>query len=159
MVINMKTCPICEKGNLREGIIEEEMFGVPLGKFKAEICDKCNESFIDEDSMKQIEKKAKELGIWGLAEKIKIVKSGNSLAVRIPAKIVHFLKLREGEEVVLHPDGKRKMVRFNSLYKEHQNRIHESFMRSKQLWRKQEVGEPEYIHHDGSNLNTPQRGN
>jgi len=110
MVIIMKKCPICEKGNLRSGTIEEEMFGISLGKFKAEICDKCNESFIDENSMKQLEKKAKELGIWGLAEKIKIVRSGNSLAIRIPAKLAHFLKLSEGSEIVLYPEGRNKMV-------------------------------------------------
>ncbi len=106
----MKKCPICEKGNLQEGIIEEEMFGIKLGKFRAEICDKCNESFIDENAMKQIEKKAKELGIWGLAEKLKIVKTGNSLAIRIPAKIAHFLKLTEGSEIVMYPEGRSKVV-------------------------------------------------
>ena len=101
---------MCEKGNLKEGFIEEEMFGMSLGKFKAEICDKCNESFIDGNAMKQIEKKAKELGIWGLAEKLKIVKTGNSLAIRIPAKIAHFLKINEGSEVVMYPEGKSKVV-------------------------------------------------
>lgn len=112
MVINMKLkkCPVCDKGNLREDKIDEVMFGVPLGRFKAEVCDKCNESFVDESTMKKIEAKAKEEGIWGLAEKIKIVKSGNSLAVRIPAKIAHFLKLKEGEEIVLHPEGSSKIV-------------------------------------------------
>ena len=92
MVISMKKCPICEKGNLKKGVIEEEMFGVSLGKFKGEICNKCNETFLDENAMEQIEKKAKQIGVWGLAEKIKVVKSGNSLAIRIPAKIAHFLK-------------------------------------------------------------------
>jgi YgiT-type zinc finger domain-containing protein len=106
----MKKCPICEKGKLHEGQIEEEMFGLFLGKFKAEICDQCNESFITEDAMKQIERKAKQMGIWGLAEKLKVVKSGNSLSIRIPAKIAHFLKLNEGKEVVVYPDGKKKMV-------------------------------------------------
>ncbi len=106
----MKKCPICEKGNLKEGFIEEEMFGISLGKYKAEICDKCNESFIDGNAMKQIEKKAKELGIWGLAEKIKVVRTGNSLAIRIPAKLAHFFKLTEGSEVVVYPEGKGKMV-------------------------------------------------
>ncbi len=110
MVIDMKKCPVCEKGKLKEGTIEEEMFGVSLGKFKAEVCDKCNESFIDETAMKQLETKAKQLGIWGLAQKIKVVRSGNSLSIRIPAKIVHFLNLIEGKEIVVYPDGKGKMV-------------------------------------------------
>jgi hypothetical protein len=108
--MKLKKCPVCEKGKLRDGKIEEVMFGVPLGKFKAEICDKCNESFVDEKTMKMIEAKAKEEGIWGLAEKIKIVKSGNSLAVRIPAKIANFLKLKEGEEIVLHPEGTNRII-------------------------------------------------
>ena len=55
-------------------------------------------------------------------------------------------------------NGNRKLVRLNKLYEEHQNRIHESYMRSKQQWRKQETGEPKYIEIDGNNLNSPNRG-
>ncbi|MDI6654646.1 MAG: YgiT-type zinc finger protein [Candidatus Hydrothermarchaeota archaeon] len=103
-------CPICEKGNLRNGVVEEKMFGVALGKFPAEICDKCGESFLDEEAMKKIEHKAKELGIWGLAEKLKVVKSGNSLVVRIPAKIARFLELHADDEILFYPEGKKKAV-------------------------------------------------
>lgn len=106
----MTKCPICEKGVLKKGQIEEEMFGISLGKFDAEICNKCGESFLSQDAMKTIEAKAKELGIWGLAKDMKIVKSGNSLSVRIPAKIAHFLDLHEGENVLLYPEGKKKIV-------------------------------------------------
>jgi YgiT-type zinc finger domain-containing protein len=106
----MKKCPICEKGNLKEGEVEEEMFGISLGRYKAEICSECGESFMDEAVMDAIEKKAKQLGIWGLAKKIKVVRSGNSLAVRIPADIARFLKLREGKEMLLHPEGTSKLA-------------------------------------------------
>ncbi|MDI6888996.1 MAG: AbrB/MazE/SpoVT family DNA-binding domain-containing protein [Methanocellales archaeon] len=106
----MKKCPICEKGNLKEGEIEEKMFGISLGRYKAEICAECGESFVDEGTMKAIEQKARQLGIWGLTKKIKIVRSGNSLAIRIPADIARFLKLQEGKELFLHPEGTTKLA-------------------------------------------------
>ena len=106
----MTKCPVCEKGNLKKGQIEEVMFGVSLGKFSGEICDRCGETFLSESAMKKIEERAKEAGIWGLSKRIKVVKSGNSLSVRIPAKIAQFLDLTEGKDVVLYPNGKNKMV-------------------------------------------------
>ncbi|MDI6640552.1 MAG: YgiT-type zinc finger protein [Methanocellales archaeon] len=106
----MKKCPVCEKGNLKEGKVEEEMFGTSLGRYRAEICDRCGESFVDEETMRAIEQKARQLGIWGLAKKIKIVRSGNSLAIRIPADIARFLKLEEGKEMFLHPEGTTKLA-------------------------------------------------
>ena len=36
-----------------------------LGRFKAEVCTKCNVVYFPEVSYIKIEKKAKELGIWG----------------------------------------------------------------------------------------------
>jgi len=95
---------------LQEGEVEEEMFGISLGKHKAEICSECGESFVDEAVMDAVEKKAKQLGIWGLAKKIKIVRSGNSLAIRIPADVAKFLKLQEGKEMLLHPEGTTKLA-------------------------------------------------
>ena len=106
----MVKCPICEKGTLKKGKIEEEMFGISLGKYDGEICDKCGESFLDESAVKKIEAKAKDVGIWGLAKNIKVIKSGNSLSVRIPAKIARFLNIKEGEDVILYPEGKNKIV-------------------------------------------------
>ncbi len=106
----MKKCPVCGKGYLREGEIEEGMLGIPLGRFPAEICDSCGESFVDQESMRKIENKARELGIWGLAKKMKVAKSGNSLVVRIPAEIARFLGLDVGREILLYPEGKKKLV-------------------------------------------------
>ena len=102
-------CPICEKGNLKKGIIKETMFGVYLGEFPAEICNKCNESFTDEKTTRAIEEIAKKKSIWGLGKKTKITKTGNSLAVRIPKEIANFLKLKEGKEAYIHPE-KDKIV-------------------------------------------------
>ena len=51
----MTKCPICEKGELKKERIKEQMFGVYLGEFPAEICGECGESFTDSGTMKKIE--------------------------------------------------------------------------------------------------------
>ena len=103
-------CPICEKGTLKNGKIKETMFGVYLGEFPAEICNKCGESFTDDKTTKAIEDSAKKAGIWGLGKKTKITRTGNSLAVRIPKDIADFLKLKEGKEAFIHPDKNRLII-------------------------------------------------
>ena len=102
-------CPSCRKGQLKKGKIEEEMFGVLLGEFPAEICTSCGESFTDSQTTKKIELAAKKKGVWGLGKQTKITKTGNSLAVRIPKEIAEYLKLQEGKEAYIHPE-KGKLV-------------------------------------------------
>ena len=106
----MATCPVCVKGKLRRGKVREEMFGVDLGEYPAEVCDSCGESFVDQQAMKKIEGRAKEMGLWGLAKKVSIAKSGNSLVVRIPAELARFLRLKGGEDALVRPEGREKIV-------------------------------------------------
>src|SRR3989344_2928309 len=96
-VVKMK-CPICEKGTLKTEKIREEMFGVYLGNYPADVCGSCGESFTDEETTRAIEAAAKAKGIWGLGKKTKIARAGNSLAVRIPKEIAEYLHLKEGSE-------------------------------------------------------------
>src|SRR3989344_8401503 len=103
-------CPVCGKGTLKKGKIKETMFGIYLGDYPAEICDKCNESFTDEKTTRAIEAAAKKKGIWGLGRKTKITKTGNSLAVRIPKEIADFLKLKEGTETWIQPEGDKLVI-------------------------------------------------
>jgi len=103
-------CPICEKGNLKKTIIKEEMFGVFLGNFPAEVCDNCKESFTSQETTRKIESIAKQKGIWGLGFKTKITRAGNSLAVRIPKKIDDYLKLKKEKEVYLYPESGKIMI-------------------------------------------------
>ncbi|MBS3130931.1 AbrB/MazE/SpoVT family DNA-binding domain-containing protein [Candidatus Woesearchaeota archaeon] len=103
-------CPMCEQGILKQGKIKEHMFGVYLGEFPAEICSKCNESFTSPETTRAIEEEAKKRGIWGMAKKTKITKSGNSLSVRIPKEIARFLKLEKGKEAYLHPEGNKLVI-------------------------------------------------
>ena len=105
----MMKCPVCDEGDLKKGKVKETMFGVFLGEFPAEICTKCEESFTDEETTREIESVAKKKGLWELGVKTKIAKTGNSLAIRIPKKLAKFLNLKEGEETYLYPD-KNKLV-------------------------------------------------
>lgn len=105
-----RKCPICGKGNLVRREIEEEMFGLSLGTYQAEVCDACGESFVDGETLDAIEAKAKEMGIWGLAKKVTVRKSGNSLVVSIPAELARFLGLKEGEDALLRPETRRKLI-------------------------------------------------
>jgi len=103
------TCPICE-GELKQGMLREELFGVFLGEFPADICKECGESFTNSEVTKQIEIVAKKKGIWGMSATTKITKTGNSLAVRIPKKIVDYLKLKDGQETYIHPENNKLVI-------------------------------------------------
>ncbi|MHB8585058.1 MAG: AbrB/MazE/SpoVT family DNA-binding domain-containing protein [Thermoplasmatota archaeon] len=86
------------------------MFGIDLGEFDAEVCNACGETFLDEAQMAELEQRARRAGVWGLGQKVKVAKSGNSLVLRIPADLARFLKLKAGTEVFLHPDGEARIV-------------------------------------------------
>lgn len=103
-------CPGCGKGSLRSKRVREEMFGIALGSYDAEVCDQCSEVFFTADSVDKIEARAKELGLWGLASKVKVARSGNSLVVRIPSPLARYLRLRSGQEVLVAPDQKHRLV-------------------------------------------------
>ena len=106
----LKKCPMCGKGPLIRKKVDETMFGVSLGKFPNLVCDHCGESFTDENTTKAIIDRAKQKGIWGLGKKVKVVKSGNSLVIRIPKEIVDFMGLEKDQELFVHPEGKSKIT-------------------------------------------------
>ena len=106
----MKKCPICEKGSLCRKKVAETMFGVELGSFPEWTCSHCSESFTDEKTTEAIMESAKQKGIWGLGKKVKVVKSGNSLVVRIPKEIADFMRLEKGQELFIRPEGKSKIT-------------------------------------------------
>ena len=86
------------------------MFGVDLGEYDAEVCSSCGKSFLGSEAMDKLEARAKELGLWGLASKVKIARSGNSLVVRIPAPLARYLKMKSGQEVLIAPDQANRLV-------------------------------------------------
>ena len=103
-------CYICEKGNLTKKRVDYDLYGVNIGKFNAEICDRCGEIFFDENASKKMTEIAKSKGLWGLQTKTKIGQSGTTLDVRLPKRIIEFLNLKKGKEVEIYPEGKNKLV-------------------------------------------------
>ena len=101
---------MCEKGNLTKKKADNILYGVILGKFNAEACDKCGEVFFDEETSKRMTRLAKEKGLWGLQTKTKIGQAGTTLDIRLPKKIINFLNLQKGKEVEIYPEGKNKLV-------------------------------------------------
>ena len=106
----MTKCYLCEKGNLKKKMVDYNLYGVNLGKFNAEACEKCGEIFFDEQTSKKRTEKAKKEGLWGLNANTKTGQSGSTLDIRLPKKIIEFLNLKKGEEVDIQPEGKNRLV-------------------------------------------------
>jgi hypothetical protein len=103
-------CPTCGKGELRRKRVHREMFGVDLGTYRGEICDTCGETFLSFASLDLVEARGKALGVWGVASKVKVVRPGRSLLVRIPARLARSLNIKGGEQVLVTPDKDGRLV-------------------------------------------------
>jgi YgiT-type zinc finger domain-containing protein len=106
----MEKCYICEKGNLEKKKVDYKLYGISLGKFDAEVCNKCKETFFSEETSKQMTKIAKKRGLWNLQAKTKIGQAGTTLDIRLPKKIINFLQIKKGEEVKIYPESKDKLI-------------------------------------------------
>ena len=102
-------CYKCEKGKFLKKKIDFVQLGISLGKFDALVCPVCEETVFEGVVSKQIEAKAKEAGIWGLARKSKIGTSGSSLDVKVPKAIADILDLKKGQEILIEPLEKNKI--------------------------------------------------
>lgn len=105
-----KKCYICEKGELAGRKVDVKPYGVSIGKFDAEVCTECNETFFSEQTSDRIDEVAKTKGLWGLEARTKIGQVGNSIDVKISKKIAEFTGLKKGEEVRVFPEGKNRIV-------------------------------------------------
>lgn len=106
----MKKCYICGKGDLAKKKIPYILYGINIGKFDGEQCNKCQESFYSEDIFDDMTKKVKYLGLWGLETRTKLTKVGNSLDIRLNKKLVDFLKVGKGKEVILMPENRHRII-------------------------------------------------
>ena len=61
----LSNCPSCDGGKLEYKTIPFEIKGKLLGNFRAEVCNLCGERLFDENTVQQMQDKAKELGLWG----------------------------------------------------------------------------------------------
>ncbi len=101
-------CPICDESMERKKV-PYSIGGVKLGTFEADACS-CGEIFFTEKSSDVIDRKAEEKGLWGLEKRAKVGYSGNSLIVRVPKKVAEFMKLKKGRDILIRPEGKRRLV-------------------------------------------------
>lgn len=90
--------------------IDYVFLGENLGKFPAEICTGCKEEVFDEDVTKKISLIAKKKKLWGLNARATINQVGGSVGITIAKNIARFLNLKKGEEVVLYPENKKRLV-------------------------------------------------
>ena len=111
MVINMnrKICDECD-GKIVKKNIDYIFLGENLGSFPAEVCTKCGEEGFTEEITKKIAAITKQKGLWGLNDRTKINQIGGSVGVTINKKIAEFLQLRKGEEVIIYPENKKRLV-------------------------------------------------
>jgi YgiT-type zinc finger domain-containing protein len=101
-------CVLCE-GELKEKIVDYEVYGKTLGKFPAKVCEKCEEKWFDEETSRKIEEAEKKAGLFGLSREGKISYSGNSLIIRIPKDIAKFMNLKKEDHIVMYPEDKDKL--------------------------------------------------
>jgi len=104
----MDVCDECKKGKMQKKKIEYTLLGVSLGTFDAHVCSFCDETIFEGKTFTEIEKAAKEKGVWAMAAKTRIGTAGNALDVRLPKQLVEFLNLRKGQEVVIEPVDKKR---------------------------------------------------
>ncbi|MEK6867188.1 MAG: YgiT-type zinc finger protein [Nanoarchaeota archaeon] len=104
----MSICYECEKGKLEKKDVDYKKYGVLIGKYPAEVCTNCHEIFFESNVVAQIENKLKEKQLWGIAAKSKIGTSGHALDVKLNKKLVEFLHIQKGQEVLIEPVSKNK---------------------------------------------------
>ncbi|MBS3133351.1 hypothetical protein J4470_04510 [Candidatus Woesearchaeota archaeon] len=101
-------CVFCNSVT-EERLVDYEEVGVKFGKYKAHVCKKCGEAYFDSGIAEIIQKKSKDLGLFGLAKKTKVAEIGNSLAIRVPKRLAEFVGLKKGKEVTLMVKEKNQL--------------------------------------------------
>lgn len=107
--MNLNRCPECN-GKLVRKKIDYLLLGENLGKYNALVCKNCNEQLFDEETLQKIEVIAKEKGLWGLETKTSLSQLGNSLAIRLNKKLVKFLKAHKGDDILVSPENKNRLI-------------------------------------------------
>ena len=103
-------CYICEKGELTRVKTPYKLYGEYLGDFGAEQCSNCKEVFYSEETSRKMTEAAKKKGLWGLNAESKIGQSGTTLDVRLPKRVIDFMKLKKGASVKIYPEDKKRLV-------------------------------------------------
>lgn len=100
-------CPMCEKGSMAKKTVDGVRHGLFLGHFKAWVCSSCSEQIYDESEGRKIEKRIKEMGLWGKQEAT-VYQVGGNLALGIKKSLAQMLGLSKGTEVRIFPQVSEK---------------------------------------------------
>ncbi len=106
----MAGCYVCEKGTLRREKVPYRLFGELIGNFDAEVCSTCAETFFDEETSRKITAITKAKGLFGLCARTKIGQAGSTLDIRLPKKLIRFLKLKKGTDISVYPESKNRLI-------------------------------------------------
>lgn len=106
----MTKCYLCEKADLEKKKVPYDFLGEKLGLFDAEVCPSCAEVFFDEATSRKITAATKAKGLWGIGARTKIGQAGTTLDIRLPKKIIDLLGLKKGEEVIIYPESKKRLI-------------------------------------------------
>ena len=101
-------CPVCEKGALRKQKVAVDKYGSLVGTFTAEVCPSCGEHIFDSKEAGMIEKRIKQLGLWGLPVESRIYKVGGNFVVSIKKKVAQEMGITHPIDVTLIPQAKHK---------------------------------------------------
>ena len=99
----MTNCYECEKGKLTKKEVDYKQYEILIGKYPAEVCNRCSEVFFSSEVTGKIEEKLKEKGLWGLGVKTQVGTSGNALDIKIGKRLVNFFHLQKGQSVLIEP--------------------------------------------------------
>jgi len=104
------TCANCGNKDVELKKVDFKVYGISLGKFEAEVCNRCGEEVFSEEVSDKIDGIAKKKGLWGLEARTRVAQSGDGLVIRVNKKLANFLGLKKGEEITLTPESKHKLV-------------------------------------------------
>ena len=97
-------------GELKRSVTEVEFFGIDFGVRKADVCIECGSEYLSQEVLEKVEAEVKRRGLFGLERRGRVVKSGNSLVIRIPKEIVESLKIKRDTPVIIYPSESKKLV-------------------------------------------------
>ncbi len=102
-------CPCGGFVNWKKEVVVQD--GIDCGVLDVEVCDKCGELYLPEESMRTVEGKLKEAGLWGIERKeVKFWKSGSSVTVRLPTEMAKKLGLEKTKKGIIYQEGRNKFA-------------------------------------------------
>jgi len=96
-------------GKLKKSFCRVEFFGIDFGEQSCEVCTSCATEYLDDTTLETIEKEVKKRKLFGLERQVNVVKSGNSLMVRIPPEIAQFSGIKIKDKARIFPLDKHRI--------------------------------------------------